>query len=87
MRPTGAERARQPMRAASLDPRAGCNGPTVVSANTPIDLVGVIGAGFMGTGIAESVAAAGIHVVVRDVDEAALEAARERIEHSVQRAV
>ena len=52
-----------------------------------IDLVAIVGAGFMGTGIAESVAAAGVHVIVRDVDEAALELARTRIEHSVQRAV
>ena len=52
-----------------------------------INLVGVVGGGFMGTGIAESVAAAGLHVVVRDVDEAALERAREAIERSVHRAV
>ena len=52
-----------------------------------IDLVAIIGAGFMGTGIAESVAAAGVHVIVRDVDEAALELARKRIDDSVQRAV
>jgi len=41
----------------------------------------------MGIGIAESVAAAGLHVVVRDVDEAALERAREAIERSLHRAV
>ena len=41
----------------------------------------------MGTGIAESVASAGLHVIVRDVDEAALHRARERIDKSVQRAV
>ena len=52
-----------------------------------IDLVAIVGAGFMGTGIAESAAAAGVHVIVRDVDETALEMARTRIEHSVQRAV
>lgn len=52
-----------------------------------INLVGIVGGGFMGTGIAESVAAAGVHVVVRDVDEAALERARQAIEHSVHRAV
>jgi 3-hydroxybutyryl-CoA dehydrogenase len=59
-----------------------------VSTKEPeINLVGVVGGGFMGTGIAESVAAAGLHVVVRDVDEAALERAREAIERSVHRAV
>jgi 3-hydroxybutyryl-CoA dehydrogenase len=41
----------------------------------------------MGSGIAESVAVAGIPVVVRDIDEAALEAARGRIEISMARAV
>ncbi|MCW3064022.1 MAG: 3-hydroxybutyryl-CoA dehydrogenase [Solirubrobacterales bacterium] len=41
----------------------------------------------MGSGIAESVAVAGIPVVVRDIDEAALEAARGRIETSMARAV
>jgi 3-hydroxybutyryl-CoA dehydrogenase len=52
-----------------------------------IESVGVVGGGFMGSGIAESVAVAGIPVVVRDIDEAALEAARGRIETSMARAV
>jgi len=58
-----------------------------VGPERTIDLVGVVGGGFMGTGIAESVASAGLHVIVRDVDEAALHRARERIDKSVQRAV
>ena len=41
----------------------------------------------MGSGIAEAVAVAGLPVVVRDIDEAALEAARGRIETSMARAV
>jgi 3-hydroxyacyl-CoA dehydrogenase len=42
-----------------------------------IDTVAIVGGGFMGTGIAEAVALAGLHVVVRDVDEASIERARE----------
>ena len=52
-----------------------------------IESVAVVGAGFMGTGIAESVAVAGMPVVVRDVDEASLARAGERIETSLARAV
>jgi 3-hydroxybutyryl-CoA dehydrogenase len=51
-----------------------------------IESVGVVGGGFMGSGIAESVAVAGVPVVVRDIDEAAVEAARGRIEASLARA-
>jgi 3-hydroxybutyryl-CoA dehydrogenase len=56
-------------------------------AQMGIDRVAVLGGGLMGSGIAESVALAGIPVVVRDVDEAAYEAARARIEKSLTRAV
>jgi 3-hydroxybutyryl-CoA dehydrogenase len=52
-----------------------------------IESVAVVGAGFMGTGIAESVAVAGMPVIVRDVDEASLVRAGERIEASLARAV
>jgi 3-hydroxybutyryl-CoA dehydrogenase len=48
-----------------------------------IDRVAVLGGGLMGSGIAESVARAGVPVVVRDVDTAAFEAARGRIEASL----
>jgi 3-hydroxybutyryl-CoA dehydrogenase len=54
---------------------------------TEIGSVAVVGAGFMGTGIAESAAVAGIPVIVRDVDEAALGRAGERIDSSLARAV
>jgi 3-hydroxybutyryl-CoA dehydrogenase len=54
---------------------------------TRIESVAVVGAGFMGSGIAEAVAAAGIPVVVRDVDRAAVDLARERIAQSLSRAV
>lgn len=49
--------------------------------------VAVVGAGFMGTGIAEAVAVAGLPVTVRDVDDASLRRALERIERSLERAV
>jgi 3-hydroxybutyryl-CoA dehydrogenase len=52
-----------------------------------IDSVAVVGAGFMGTGIAEAVAVSGIPVIVRDVDDAALARAGERIDTSLARAV
>ena len=51
-----------------------------------IEKVAVLGGGLMGSGIAESVARAGIEVTVRDVDGTAVGAARDRIERSLQRA-
>jgi 3-hydroxybutyryl-CoA dehydrogenase len=50
-------------------------------------LVGVAGAGFMGSGIAESVARAGGHVVLYEREHSALDRSRARIEASVQKAV
>lgn len=41
--------------------------------------VGVFGAGFMGSGIAESVARAGIDVLVHEPEQSVLERSRERI--------
>ena len=52
-----------------------------------IESVAVVGGGFMGTGIAESVAIAGVPVIVRDVDEPSLERARKRLDDSLRRAV
>ena len=52
-----------------------------------LERVGVLGGGLMGSGIAESVARAGIPVTVRDIDEAAIDSARARIETSVGHAV
>ncbi len=54
---------------------------------TRIESVAVVGGGFMGSGIAEAVAVAGVPVVVRDVDSAAVDLARERIGDSLARAV
>jgi 3-hydroxybutyryl-CoA dehydrogenase len=52
-----------------------------------IERVAVLGGGLMGSGIAEVTAEAGIPIVVREVDDAALTAARGRIEGSFARAV
>ena len=49
--------------------------------------VGVVGAGFMGSGIAESAARAGLAVKLYEPDEAPLERSRGRIETSVARAI
>jgi 3-hydroxybutyryl-CoA dehydrogenase len=52
-----------------------------------IECVAVVGGGFMGTGIAESAAVAGLPVIVRDVDDESLARAGERIETSLAGAV
>src|SRR5919206_1777852 len=52
-----------------------------------IERVGVVGCGLMGAGIAEVCARAGADVVVREVDEDAVERGRARIESSLGRAV
>jgi 3-hydroxybutyryl-CoA dehydrogenase len=52
-----------------------------------IEEIGIVGAGFMGSGIAESAARAGIRVSLYEPDDAALERSRERITASVARAV
>jgi 3-hydroxybutyryl-CoA dehydrogenase len=49
--------------------------------------VAIVGGGFMGTGIAESVAVAGVPVVVCDVDQSSIGRARSRIDSSLQHAV
>lgn len=52
-----------------------------------IERVGVIGAGLMGSGIAEVCARHGLQVIVREIDEDAVTAGRERVESSLERAV
>ena len=52
-----------------------------------IERVGVFGAGFMGSGIAESAARAGLSVVLSEPEQDALDRSKERIETSVARAV
>jgi len=50
---------------------------------TPIQTVGVLGCGLMGSGIAQVAAVAGYQVLVRDTHEAALEKGRAEIERSL----
>jgi 3-hydroxybutyryl-CoA dehydrogenase len=52
-----------------------------------VESVAIVGAGFMGAGIAETVAVSGLPVVLHDVDEAGVQRARDRIETSLARAV
>ena len=51
-----------------------------------IEKVAVLGGGLMGSGIAESVARAGLEVTVRDVDAVAIDGASKRVEASLARA-
>jgi 3-hydroxybutyryl-CoA dehydrogenase len=55
--------------------------------NEQIRVVGVVGAGFMGSGIAESCARAGIEVVLYEPERGPLARSRERIDASVERAL
>ena len=52
-----------------------------------ISVVGIVGAGFMGSGIAESSAVAGKHVLLFEPDEAPLERSRASLRSSVEKAV
>lgn len=52
-----------------------------------IERVGVVGAGLMGSGIAEVCARAGLDVRVNEIDAGALDVGRRRIEHSLDRGV
>ncbi len=58
-----------------------------VSDPAAIDSVAVVGAGFMGSGIAESLARAGVDVLLYEPSAGPLERSRERTEASVSRAV
>lgn len=54
---------------------------------TAIRRIGVLGAGFMGSGIAESAAAAGIDVVLHEPEAGPLDRSRSRVKESVERGV
>jgi 3-hydroxybutyryl-CoA dehydrogenase len=70
-----------------MKPRTSTGINNLAMTPSQIESVAVVGGGFMGTGIAESAAVSGLRVVVRDVDEAALERARVRIDTSLGRAM
>lgn len=69
------------------DPEGIVHGDLDETAVPRIERVAIVGAGFMGTGIAESVAIAGVPVTIRDVDDASLARGRARIANSLDRAV
>jgi 3-hydroxybutyryl-CoA dehydrogenase len=52
-----------------------------------LDTVGIYGAGFMGTGIAESAARSGLWVILYEPQQAALDHSRKRLATSIARAV
>src|SRR6478672_3232224 len=52
-----------------------------------INVVGVVGGGIMGSGIAEVAARSGCDVVLREVNEAAVEGAQARLTASLDKAV
>ncbi len=52
-----------------------------------INVVGIVGGGIMGSGIAEVTARSGCEVVLREVNEAAVEGAQARLKASLDRAV
>ncbi len=56
-----------------------------VTSDVPIQRVGVVGCGLMGSGIAEVCARAGLDVIVREVDASAAEAGRARLVKSLDR--
>jgi 3-hydroxybutyryl-CoA dehydrogenase len=58
-----------------------------MSSSPQISRIGVIGAGFMGSGIAESCAVAGIDVTAFEPEQAPLDRSRGRLEQSISRAV
>jgi 3-hydroxybutyryl-CoA dehydrogenase len=56
-------------------------------SSDPIERVGIIGGGIMGTGIAEVCAKADVDVVLVETDASAAKRARDRVDRSLQRAV
>ena len=52
-----------------------------------INVVGIVGGGIMGSGIAEVTARSGCEVVLREVNEAAVEGAQARLNASLDKAV
>ena len=54
-------------------------------AHHPIDVVGIVGAGIMGTGIAQVAMEAGREVVLHDVDPSAIDRARESVRSGLAR--
>lgn len=58
-----------------------------MSRSNPFDRVGVVGAGFMGSGIGETLARAGLDVVLYEPEQGPLDRSRARVEQSLEKAV
>src|SRR5581483_5687444 len=80
-----------PARRGCLSPGSGASARSERSDEelpmSQIERVGVVGCGLMGSGIAEVCARAGLDVIVREVNQGALDAGRKRIEGSLDRGV
>jgi 3-hydroxybutyryl-CoA dehydrogenase len=59
----------------------------MAAAPPPISTIGVLGAGTMGHGIAQVAAAAGFQVVLRDVDQSAVDKGRQSIERNLTKGI
>ena len=59
----------------------------VEGVSMDIRTVGVVGAGIMGTGIAQTAAQAGYNVILRDIEDRILEGALKKIERALARSV
>jgi 3-hydroxybutyryl-CoA dehydrogenase len=64
---------------------SGAGRPNVPGMNKPLQTIGVIGAGTMGSGIAQVSALAGLSVVLLDVDEARIARGRDAMAGALQR--
>lgn len=56
-------------------------------AQPPVHTIGVLGAGTMGHGIAQVAAAAGFSVVLRDIDQAAVDRGKQSIERNLAKGI
>jgi 3-hydroxybutyryl-CoA dehydrogenase len=59
----------------------------LVDSPPPVDTIGVLGAGTMGHGIAQVAAAAGYHVVLRDVNQAAVTRGLDSINRNLEKGI
>ena len=59
----------------------------MAAVSEPFERVGIVGGGFMGSGIAESVARASIEVLVHEPEDEPLERSRDRVAASAAKAV
>lgn len=54
---------------------------------SPVNAIGVLGAGTMGHGIAQVAASAGYHVIIRDIDEASVARGVESMQRNLQKGI